>query len=311
MNKKITDILESLKDFSEKQYEYVNRVPDGDKIYKFLANLDTKQDEEKKKIIKNWILFLSGLFIFFIFLIKILINNNQIHSQISYIDQVTSTWLYFIRNIQATNFWTWITSLGEPLFIISIITSVSLILLIINKRKIIIPFIVMIGTGATTNLILKYFFARERPLDISVYKEGLFSFPSWHATIAVLLYGYIDYLIFRNIKSFTKRILLRIPIFILIILICISRLYLGAHYASDVIAGFIFGSILLNIGIFFSEYFSIDDKSKETNIKIQEINTKNNFLKNKNNIIILIIILQIVYYILFNIFYKYQLNIKA
>jgi len=100
-------------------------------------------------------------------------------------------------------------------------------------------------------LELKFLFNRPRPL-IPLLKDapGL-SFPSGHAFMSFIFYGFVIYLVYHDVKSRgIKWSVISILIFI-ILLIGLSRVYLRVHYASDVIAGYCFGmmSLLILLGL--------------------------------------------------------------
>lgn len=104
---------------------------------------------------------------------------------------------------------------------------------------------------ALSNLLLmfglKFFFNRPRPL-IPLLKEvpGL-SFPSGHAFMSFIFYGFIIYLVYCDVKSrWQSGIIITVLVFI-IFGIGLSRVYLRVHYASDVIAGYCFGMMSLLI----------------------------------------------------------------
>lgn len=91
--------------------------------------------------------------------------------------------------------------------------------------------------------MLKNTFLRERPTGINIISETGYSFPSGHSLTAMAFYGFIIYLIYKsNIKN--KKIYI-ILLGLIIFLIGISRIYLGVHFATDVLAGFIISIIFL------------------------------------------------------------------
>ena len=94
---------------------------------------------------------------------------------------------------------------------------------------------------------LKFFFNRSRPL-IPLLKEvpGL-SFPSGHAFMSFIFYGFVIYLVYNHVKSRRIKWLVISLLIIIILLIGLSRVYLRVHYASDVIAGYCFGMMSLII----------------------------------------------------------------
>ena len=89
------------------------------------------------------------------------------------------------------------------------------------------------------NVGLKLIFMRERPFELMIITEDGYSFPSGHAMASLGFYGFIIYLIW-NMKCKKKfKVLTTVLLSFLIILIGISRIYLGVHYASDVLAGYL------------------------------------------------------------------------
>ena len=92
-------------------------------------------------------------------------------------------------------------------------------------------------------LILKNIFSRNRPIDINLIDESGYSFPSGHSLTSMAFYGFIIYLIYTSdIKG--KKIF--ITLFSLLILVTgLSRIYLGVHYFTDVVGGFVFAAAYL------------------------------------------------------------------
>jgi len=106
--------------------------------------------------------------------------------------------------------------------------------------------------SALITLILKDIFHIARPLNILI-QEVDNSFPSGHASIIVIFTGLLTYLIFNKIKNKTIRgASICISIF-LILLISFSRLYLNAHWLSDVLGGFCIGAFILSLAILIKE----------------------------------------------------------
>ncbi len=129
-----------------------------------------------------------------------------------------------------------ITNFGGAIFLI--ILTITLFILIKNKKiglSIILNLIVITGL----NQILKNILQRPRPTEYRLIEETGFSFPSGHSMVSMAFYGYLIYLIYKYVKN---KDLKWISIVLLSILICsigISRIYLGVHYTSDVLGGFL------------------------------------------------------------------------
>ena len=121
-----------------------------------------------------------------------------------------------------------ITNFGGAIFLS--IATVMLFLFIKNK-KIGLSIISNIVIIAVLNQLLKRILQRPRPTEFRIVEETGYSFPSGHSMVSMAFYGYIK-------NKYVKWTLITI-LSILICLIGISRIYLGVHYTSDVLGGFL------------------------------------------------------------------------
>ncbi|GGN99509.1 phosphatase PAP2 family protein [Saccharibacillus kuerlensis] len=116
------------------------------------------------------------------------------------------------------------------------------------------PLLLLCATAGSglLNLLLKNLFRRDRPDINRLAEEFTFSFPSGHSMGAFALYGILAYLLWRMIPSFSVRIAALVLCTLLTLSIGLSRIYLGVHYPSDVIGGYIASAawLALTIGIF-------------------------------------------------------------
>lgn len=140
-----------------------------------------------------------------------------------------------MRNNILTSIFKVITNLGGVYCLIIIAT---LLTIFIKDKKIAfsIPLNLIIIT--ILNLFLKNIVERPRPIGYRLIDETGYSFPSGHSMISAAFYGLIIYFIWKNVKNTKLKYILCILLSILIVLIGISRIYLGVHYASDVLGGF-------------------------------------------------------------------------
>ena len=115
----------------------------------------------------------------------------------------------------------------------------SVIVLLTCKRKKYALFIVLnLLLCYLLNQSMKFIFERNRPLDINLIIENGYSFPSGHSMISLAFYGLFIYIIWHIDRPRLEKLFYVIPLILLVLLIGISRIYLGVHYASDVIAGY-------------------------------------------------------------------------
>lgn len=135
-----------------------------------------------------------------------------------------------------------VTTLGQPVFTIG--SSTLVIGLGIGKNQ---DDLIIAGALAIITLniatLLKLALRRKRP--VTDYSQQMFfdtfSFPSGHAAGSLVSYGLLCYLLF--LTGSVLLAILGVLLAILVVLIGISRVYLGAHYASDIVGGWVIGAI--------------------------------------------------------------------
>ena len=123
--------------------------------------------------------------------------------------------------------------------ILMIVWALASLVLIKNKR-ISISVVSNLVLIALLNNILKLIVRRARPTGFRLIAETGYSFPSGHSMVSMAFYGYLIYLIYKNVRKKKLRWTLITCFSLLILIIGMSRIYLGVHYTSDVFAGFLF-----------------------------------------------------------------------
>jgi undecaprenyl-diphosphatase len=137
-----------------------------------------------------------------------------------------------------------ITELGDTAVVVAVTIVVSLWLAWKRAWRTAVYWLVAVAGASTLNTAIKAALHRVRPGDLLYAGSSAFSFPSGHSTVNMVLYGFLTFLIAREIRPEW-----RLPVALgaanLIFLIAFSRLYLGAHWLSDVVGGLAFGSVWL------------------------------------------------------------------
>jgi undecaprenyl-diphosphatase len=156
-----------------------------------------------------------------------------------------------IRNSSLNEFFLIFTYLGYWATITVMFAGVSWLLYLNKKTALILPFFVaVLGSGLMT-LAVKFLVNRARPsLDAALYVEQLPSFPSAHAAMILAFFGFLIFCLWKFNFSWEIKASLSALFILIIALIGFSRVYLGVHFVSDVIGGYLIGLIWLLVGIF-------------------------------------------------------------
>jgi len=135
-----------------------------------------------------------------------------------------------------------ITHLGDAISII--IICLILIAIPFLRKNYSVRVILSVISASILNSILKLTFARERPNILQLITEKSYSFPSGHSMANMALYASIVFISWKKLKNIDTKIFITTISSILVIIIGISRVYLGVHYITDVLAGWAFGLII-------------------------------------------------------------------
>lgn len=183
---------------------------------------------------KRWIIFSICLVLFLVILTFVLMGHNM------WIDNTIVNFIAGFRNptdskIKLVKI---ITLLGDKYFIASLVVIIGFILYILNHKTDAYMLVWNLVNIVILNKGIKYVVKRPRPANMLIFKDG-YSFPSGHSMLSIGIYGFLMFLVYKsNLKQSVKNILY--VIFSMIILIVgFTRLYLGVHYPSDVIGGYL------------------------------------------------------------------------
>lgn len=199
--------------------------------------------ENKKKIILITSAILFTIITYFIFSDKI--NN---------LDTLVHSYILGIRNKNLTSILLTITNISSAyaLIVLSI-----LLLIIIKEKKIPLLITLNLICSYALNAFAKVIFTRPRPTGINLIEESGFSYPSGHSMVSMAYYGFIAYLIYKRQKNKLIKTIIIVSLLLTILLVGFSRIYLGVHYLSDVIGGFLLSIVYLMI---FIKYSKIEKK---------------------------------------------------
>ena len=153
------------------------------------------------------------------------------------VDAQLSNWLHLHASPSLTTAMFVATSLGSTLVVTSISVAIGLYLLWQRHFYWLWVLAASVGGGSLLNRLLKYAFYRPRPhFDDPILTLTSYSFPSGHTMAATVLYGTLAAYLFAKFPDWRARVLIILAASLLIALVGFSRIYLGVHYLSDVLA---------------------------------------------------------------------------
>lgn len=183
---------------------------------------------------------LIALIISFLALSIFMVNNKLI-----YIDNGMSNFLFSCLSNDFITQFEFITNIMSEWELLIICIILFIIMYKNKKTKDFMFLSINILFSIIVSRIVKLIFQRERPSWPLIGETG-YSYPSGHTFTATCFYGSLIILVNKYFKGILK-ILVNIFLIIMILLTGLSRIYLGVHYLSDVIAGYILGTIVLII----------------------------------------------------------------
>ena len=162
-----------------------------------------------------------------------------------------------VRKEWLTAFFKVFTFFGEAKLLIPIGFLGALIgFFVVKDRKRAFCYVSNLVAISGLNWIIKHIVQRPRPdISLRLVEEDGYSFPSGHAMITTAFYGLIICYLWNNIENKLLRNILCLGLAFLIVMIDFSRVYLGVHYLSDVIAGSLISIAYLIIAIEFAKRF--------------------------------------------------------
>jgi len=187
------------------------------------------------KYLKNIVLNITFLLLF-IFLTVLVLTKQTL-----YFDKTISIFVYSLRTPLLTNVMSAVSNLGDVYAGIVVSLLIILMLIIKEHKKDAVIFSLSTITVGLINYVLKLVFAIPRPNFSALTTLYDFSYPSGHAMNNTFLYGMIVYYISRYGKNKLIKLLALAGSIVWITLMGISRIYLGVHYPTDVLAGYFLG----------------------------------------------------------------------
>ncbi|MCH4567276.1 phosphatase PAP2 family protein [Bacillus sp. ES1-5] len=155
-----------------------------------------------------------------------------------------------LQTEDSLTFFSYYTKVGSA---IGIVTTLVISLLVFWRKRYYAAMIVYPMGILITHLVnkgIKEVVKRERPSLNEALDALGYSFPSGHAMLSIMTFGFLAYIIAANLKNVTGKYVITILMGIVIISIGLSRVILNVHYPTDILAGYCVGGILLIMAIY-------------------------------------------------------------
>lgn len=154
------------------------------------------------------------------------------------------------RDLPTAKIFLLITYFGSWPIIMSLGAVIFIILFLLNEKRRALFFVSSVAITVGVYSILKLVINRTRPdIGYSLIPRNGFSFPSGHATMSIVFYGLLGYLIYRVCQKRWQKLLVITATLATVYFIGFSRMYLGVHWSSDILAGWAVGLSILIFAI--------------------------------------------------------------
>ena len=194
---------------------------------------------------KRKTIFLSmGIILFLIIGIMVINNNEGILFDEFILDIIHSNYsplLFFIMKM--------ISFIGSAYFLVPAMF-VAIAYTLVKKNYYTSKLLLLSTLGSyLMNLLLKIIFKRGRPLEYFLVDQGGLSYPSGHSMVTMTFYMTLSYIISNRIENKDNKKFIYLFSYTMIILMGLSRLYLGVHWPTDVIGGYLIGYVFFNLSV--------------------------------------------------------------
>ena len=196
------------------------------------------------------------LIIGFLFLILFGIIAWGVHAESGWVTSLDMSWIERIQGAVSegkTSFFAKVTELGNMKLVIVLTIIIAIVLFFKRKYAEGLWFGgTILFCAAIGGKILKKAFDRDRPEFLQLVEKTTESFPSGHSTATTIFYGFIGLVLVLASVQIWKKFVVGFITLAWILFILVTRIYLGVHFPTDVIGGFLYGiaAVLLSLGVY-------------------------------------------------------------
>ncbi len=219
---------------------------------------------KKPKFVLIFSLFLIS---FFVALFGEIMDEIWFDKQLLPLDRMTSRWMALNQEPYDRIFFLTMTYVGEGEALAVLVLIIAAILWFYRRRVEGVLFAGGFGFLTVSVYLLKFLTGRSRPAVASIH-EASASFPSGHAALSLFFFGFLAYLLAREVNKKNRSLLIFTAGLLISGLIGASRVYLNVHWVSDVFGGFALGAAVLSFCIGFLEIQKLRTSGSRDEISI-------------------------------------------
>jgi len=166
-------------------------------------------------------------------------------------DNAVREWVHSFASVSVTRFFIGVTFLGSTAMVVMLGTLSVLAFLVIKDRGAAAVLAIIVAGEGVLSVLIKDYYARGRPEPYFGYSlPASYSFPSGHSFASFCLYITLAWLISRRLKSTAAAIALWTAAVLIVLVVGLSRIYLGVHYPTDVLAGYLAAALWSSLILF-------------------------------------------------------------
>lgn len=207
-----------------------------------------------KNILFLLVYMISGL------VLVIIIEGLLSGSDLQPLNAVIESAVVHMRTPILTTLLVWVKRIGNPFVFASAAVFIAVMLIIRRNAYDAMLLLTALVVTVISLTVLKNIFQISRPVS-DIYSAEGWSFPSGHATLATSFFFLLSYIFFGKIKRVRNRTVLIVGSVVATLVVCFSRLYLGAHWTLDILAGIALGLVSVSLTILMFNIFLEENRS--------------------------------------------------
>lgn len=220
-------------------------------------------------MVPNWAKNILFLLVYMIsgLVLVIIIEGLLSGSDLTPLNTAVEQLVVHVRTPILTTLLVWLTKFGNP-FVLSSLAVLAAVLLVMKGHIYdAVLFLTALAVSVVSLTILKNVFQITRPIS-EIYSVGGWSFPSGQATIATAFFFLLAHTFFGKMRTTGRRVVLIVGSIVAAFLVCFSRLYLGAHWTLDILAGVALGLLCVSFTVLIFNLFLGNKRSLRKSIDL-------------------------------------------